>query len=199
MANISQYIYKDENGNETSYNLKDRYGDLRYTTCTTSANTKKKSITIDGIGEITTGTSLHVKFTASNTATSPTLSIVSDEQEIINAPIYRYDNTIVSTTPDTSWNAGAIITLTYDGTKFIMNDVSISDVVSQKPITTQGTYPLLSTYSNNPTSAVTNTVNYNTGVALRPKEHDLAITVDTTEELYDALVAVEWWREVNVY
>ena len=38
----------------------------------------------------------------------------------------RYGTTAASTSPDTSWLAGAVVSFTYDGTNWILNDYNAS-------------------------------------------------------------------------
>ena len=113
MANITKF--KASNG--TTYDLKDRAGDLRYGTCDTAAATAAKVVTLSGF-TLVTGATIHVKFTNSNTVANPTLNVNSTGAK----SIMRYGTTAASTSPDTSWLAGAVVSFTYDGTNWILND-----------------------------------------------------------------------------
>lgn len=89
-----------------------------YGTCSTAKATAQKEVSISNITSITTGLTVYVKFTNSNTAETPTLKI----NTLDPVAIKRYGTTAPSTSAASSWNAGAVIALTYDGTNFIMND-----------------------------------------------------------------------------
>lgn len=97
-----------------------------YAYCKTAANEAAKAAVLessiaDGGLEIPftliTGTTIHIKFQNSNTASSPTLKVGTAAAK----PIVRYGTTAAGTTAVTSWTAGAVISFTYDGTSWIMN------------------------------------------------------------------------------
>ena len=86
-----------------------------YGYCETSANQPAKTVDMDGF-KLNEGVTIHVKFKNSNTASNPTLNVESTGAK----PIVQYGATAVSTTDETSgWYAGAILTLTYDGTSWV--------------------------------------------------------------------------------
>ena len=93
---------------------------LWYGTCTTAGGTAAKEATITGFTDanITTGQVIWVKFSNANTASNPTLSINSGTAVTIK----RYGTTAPSTSAASSWNAGAVVCLIYDGTNWIMED-----------------------------------------------------------------------------
>ena len=93
-----------------------------YGECTTASNTAAKVVDMTGF-VLVSGITIHVKFTNSNTAENPTLNVNSKGAK----PIMRYGTTNVGTTEYTSWKAGSIISLTYDGTNWQMNDYSMYD------------------------------------------------------------------------
>ena len=107
MANITKFTAS----NGTTYDLKDRAGDLRYGTCTTAAATAAKVVTLSGF-TLVDGATIHVKFTNSNTVANPTLNVNNTGAK----SIMRYGTTAASTNTATSWLAGAIVSFTYDGT-----------------------------------------------------------------------------------
>lgn len=86
----------------------------RYATCTTSASTATKVITNSNIN-IETGTVILVKFTYSNTAASPELSITGKA----TYKLMQYGTTAIGTTTATSWTAGAVVMFVFDGTNWI--------------------------------------------------------------------------------
>ncbi len=112
MAEVSQI-----NTGNTIYYMRDR----NYCTCETAANTVAKTASLTGFALIA-GAIVHVKFTYSNTASSPTLNINSTGAKAI----MKYGSTAVGTTENTSWYAGAILTLVYDGTNWIISDYTPS-------------------------------------------------------------------------
>lgn len=90
-----------------------------YGTCTTGASTAAKVVSdIANLTELVAGTTIRVKFTNSNTASSATLNVNS----LGAKNLCCYGTTRVGTTTKTSWQAGAIVSLTYDGTSWVMND-----------------------------------------------------------------------------
>ena len=89
-----------------------------YGTCGTTADTVQKEVTINSITELTTGLTIFVKFTYTNTAANPTLKLNNFDTKYIK----RYGTTAPSTSAASSWNAGAIVCLTYDGTYWYLND-----------------------------------------------------------------------------
>lgn len=95
-----------------------KVGSTLFGTCATEAATVAKVVTCSDFSELYSGVTIHVKFTYSNTAANPTLNINSKGAK----PIYRYGTTAPGTTAETSWNAGAVISFTYDGSNFMMND-----------------------------------------------------------------------------
>lgn len=81
--------------------------------CSTAATTPAKTVIIDGLDTVFTGLTVHVQFTNSNRAEAPTFRI--QNSGIDAKPIYRNGNTRPGTTEATSWMAGAVLDLTYDG------------------------------------------------------------------------------------
>jgi len=75
---------------------------------------------MDGFS-LETGVTIHVKFTNANTASSPTLAVKYSSSSTTTAkPIVQYGTTAAGTAEDTTgWKAGAVLTLTYDGTSWV--------------------------------------------------------------------------------
>jgi hypothetical protein len=113
-----------------------------YATCETAAGTAIKTVNCPGF-ELTTGTVVIVKFTYSNTAASPKLNVNSTGAK----SIYKYGTTVPGTTVAASWPAGSIVSFTYDGTSWMMNDyhddTNTDTKVTQAYSTTNNTYPVL--------------------------------------------------------
>ena len=101
-------------------------GSSLYAICTTAASTAAKTITMDDFDTLVTGTTIHVKFTNTNTAADPTLAIGSTSA----LPIIRYGTTAPGTTEATSWKANSVLSLTYDGTYWRINDVGAEQAIA---------------------------------------------------------------------
>lgn len=105
--------------NGTVYNFKDAVARTPYYgVCSTAKGTAQKTVTISNIETLIDGLSIFVKFTATNTAENPTLKI----NNLDPVAIKRYGTTAASTSTASSWNAGAVVQLIYDGTNFIMEN-----------------------------------------------------------------------------
>ena len=96
-----------------------------YATCTTAAGTKAKVATIQDSQAFTliVGTTIHVYFQYTNTASAPTLNVNSTGA----LPVYKYGTTAVGTNDNTSWSAGAVVSFTYNKNNlstgcWVMND-----------------------------------------------------------------------------
>ena len=89
-----------------------------YGTCATAAGTAAKTSTITGITSLYTGLTICIKFTNSNTASQPTLNLNSLGAKYIT----RYGTTSAGQATSSSWQAGSVITMTYDGTYWQMHD-----------------------------------------------------------------------------
>lgn len=116
------YVYKlsPDNGT-TNYTIASGL----YGTCSTAASTAQKDVTLADFDTLRTGVTVHVKFTYSNTAANATLKVGSTSAK----NLCMYGTTRVGTTVDSSWPAGAVVSFTYDGTSWVMNDYA--DVHSQ--------------------------------------------------------------------
>lgn len=89
-----------------------------YGTCSTAKGTVAKVATVAGVTELKTGITIAVKFKNENTSTSPTLKVNSLDAKAIK----RYGTTAVGTSAAASWQAGAVVTMTYDGTNWVAHD-----------------------------------------------------------------------------
>lgn len=117
MANISSVNLPDG----SSYNFKDSVSgyitspNVVYCTCSTAAATAAKVATVVAgtftSADLVAGAQVLVKFTYANTVASPTLNVNSTGAIYIK----RYGTTAPSTSAATSWNAGSVVLLTYDG------------------------------------------------------------------------------------
>lgn len=84
-----------------------------YGECSTAAGTAAKTVTLSDSMTFTLakGASVFIKFTNSNTASNPTLAVNGTTAVAIK----RYGTTAPGTTAKTSWQAGSIVHLVYDG------------------------------------------------------------------------------------
>ena len=98
-----------------------------YTTSDTAAATAAKTCVIAGFTAdcLLTGTTIRVKFANANTVANPTLTISnaasSPSYTSAAIAIKRYGTTAPGTNAAGSWQAGSVVSLTYDGTNFILN------------------------------------------------------------------------------
>ncbi len=89
-----------------------------YGTCSTSANTESKVVTtLDSNFVLATGATVYVKFNDTNTISTITLNVDGTGAKSVKA----YGETNMNTN---MWNAGEIVQFTYDGTNWILNQVS---------------------------------------------------------------------------
>ena len=108
MANIIEQI----NVGGTTYDI----ASTAYAVCSTAASEATKVISGSYLTGITAtpGVTIHVKFANENTAANPKLNISNGDTTLNNAiPIDGIS----------SWSAGAIVTLTYDGTNWVRDYV----------------------------------------------------------------------------
>lgn len=123
------YVINKIKAGSTTYNI----ASTAYATCTTAASTAAKVAYISGTSAtsgvtLTTGLTIHVKFTDTNTAANPTLSVNGTTAKAIKC----YGTTAAGTTTDTSWFAGETVTLTYDGSYWQLNRniINLSSLVT---------------------------------------------------------------------
>ena len=95
-------------------------GSTLYGLCTTAANVAAKEVTISELDTLITGLTIHVKFTNANRAEQPTLTIPSVDS--VARRIYRHGAVSPGVTDREAWYAGAVVSLTFDGTAWEMND-----------------------------------------------------------------------------
>lgn len=89
-----------------------------YGICNTAAATAAKVVALPDYDELVVGTTVHVKFTNGNTAENATLEVGSTAAK----PIYQYGTTAPGATSAASWAANSVVSFTYDGTAWRMND-----------------------------------------------------------------------------
>ena len=92
---------------------------IPYGYCQTAKATVGKTVTVSpAVTELTTGLNILVRFQYENTASNPTLSV----NGLTAKAIKRYGSTAPSTSAASSWNAGAVCSLTYNGSYWMLND-----------------------------------------------------------------------------
>lgn len=90
---------------------------VRYGVCSTGGNVVAKTVTVSPpITGLTTGMLIYVKFNNANTGSNPTLNVNGTGAKAIK----RYGTTAPSTSASSSWNAGSVCALVYDGTYWQM-------------------------------------------------------------------------------
>ena len=88
-----------------------------YGTCRTGGSTARKvSNDVDLTFQLYEGVLVFIKFTNANTKANPTLNINGTGAHAIR----RYGTTAPSTSRASSWNAGSVVALIYDGTDYQM-------------------------------------------------------------------------------
>lgn len=190
-------------GTDTSTN---RIASTFYGTCSTGASTAAKAVTLSDScvfndSCLVTGVTIHVKFTNSNANSTPTLQVGTATAK----QIMKYGTTKAGATADTSWQAGSVVSFTYDGTYWQMNDhLDTADVkVTQTATSTNSTYEVLFSNSANNTTETAgarknNNLTFNpstgtldataTGTNLKAAVRS-DIRVELTQAQYDALVS----------
>ena len=118
MASITngliEKIQVTNNGVTTAHSI----ASTAYGYCTTLADDPAKVVEMEGF-VLYTGVTIHVKFANANSAANPTLQF-NDEAAINAKPIVQYEGAAVGTSANTTgWHAGAVLTLTYDGDRWI--------------------------------------------------------------------------------
>lgn len=117
MANVINQI----NLNGTTYNI----ATTAYAVCGTEATeVAKTAIIFDSNKEsnfagftLVKGVTIHVQFVYTNEAVSPTLNVNNTGAK----PIRNSSSAVPGVIPETSWYAGEIVTLTYDGANWRIN------------------------------------------------------------------------------
>lgn len=90
---------------------------FRYGQCSTGASTAAKVVTLSpALTELKTGEVIFVKFTNANSVANPTLNV----NGLGAKNIRRYGSTSPSTSAASSWNAGSVVALVYDGSYWQM-------------------------------------------------------------------------------
>ena len=117
-----------------------------YGTCATAAGTAAKVVVMDDFDTLLTGVTIHVLFQNSNTAASPTLNVNNTGAK----PIYISGVTSPGLTAIASWDANSVVSFTYDGEAWRMNDSvkAVRDTVDSLKSTGLSLTALASGWSN---------------------------------------------------
>ena len=101
--------------NSLNYNNDNYIFTIPYGVCSTAAGTAAKTVQVENFS-LEEGAVVIVKFTNTNSASSPTLNVNGTGAKAI----MRYGTTAASTSSSTSgWSAGAVQLLVYDGTNWV--------------------------------------------------------------------------------
>lgn len=109
-----------------------------YCTCATAAATAAKVVIVNDPSitnaiTLVNGLTIYVKFTNANTVASPKITVYNNSGTaasptqgsttlIAQTSIMRYGTTAPSTSAATSWQAGSVVALTYDGTNWVIDN-----------------------------------------------------------------------------
>lgn len=96
-----------------------------YGVCSTRSNDAGKIVVMPNFDTLLTGVTIQVKFTNENTATDPTLTVNS----IGPYPIYAHGVNAPGNTRAQSWAANSLVSFTFDGTAWRMNDVGANAAI----------------------------------------------------------------------
>lgn len=118
-------------------------GTTLFGVCSTNATTAAKVVMISGLDTVFVGLTVYVQFVNSNRATSPTLQIQGSGLEA--KPIFRNGNVRPGATEATSWLAGSVLALTYDGVGWQISGWLNTDTDTTYDDATESVHGLMST------------------------------------------------------
>lgn len=207
-ATVTGFIDRLQFGTDDEHQI--AIGSSAFGTCNSLANASTKEVVIPGF-VLKEGTTIHVKFSNSNTASSPKLRVKpSDSASNNDCPevnLLLYDGQNVGTDNITGWPSGSILTLTYDGTSWI-RDLSLNsdESVKQTGVSTNDSFPILFKHTTG-TSDETNGVKFgNTNskiVTINPSEGSITAPGGfdgkaTSAGTADVAESVDWSNIENV-
>lgn len=99
-----------------------------YGVCSTASNVAAKTVTIQNFASLQPGASIRVKFNNANSAGYPTLQVNNTAAK----PIYIATDLRPGSGSSISWIAGEVIEFTYDGTNWMMENVTASEGAMSK-------------------------------------------------------------------
>lgn len=168
-------------------NTQHSVGSSLYGTCESLASAGTKVVVMPDFDQLITGVTIHVKFSYSNTANFPTLQVNNTDALTI-----MKDNDPVGTTVGTSWPSGAVVSFTYDGNYWMMNNYNIG-VLSSAVTNINSTSPgMLDVYKQSGGAAVAELIPINGWAGLTSDVSDIqdqigSNTLGTSVPKYDAL------------
>lgn len=116
--------------------------DTLYGTCSTAADTAAKVVVCSDFDVLSSGRTINVKFTNTNSVVNPTLNVNSTGAKSIKVS----GTTSPGATTSLSWKAGAVVSFVYDGTYWQMTN---SATAFNTRTVTQAQYNALSTAEKN--------------------------------------------------
>ena len=108
------YISQIKTPNNTTHKILSNF----YAVCNTAASAPQKVVSIDNF-ILQQGVTVVIKFTYGNAVNNPLLQVGTNSSDAKS--ICLYGSTPVTSNTNISWPAGAVVSLTYDGTSWIMN------------------------------------------------------------------------------
>ena len=107
------YLGQIEDGTNTYAIASTLYG-----VCNTNSNDSNKIVSCENFTELINGVTIKVKFTYNNTANNPTINVNNTGKKAL----YRYGTTAPGTKDSEAWYAGSVLSITYDGSAWVIND-----------------------------------------------------------------------------
>ncbi len=127
---------------DTASNTQHLVGSTLYGTCSTDASTAAKVVTCADFDQLLTGVTIHVKFTYQYTGdVTPTLNVNNTGAKSITVGTHTSGNMTLTKKP--TWNNGQVVSFTYDGTNWCMNEYferNTDTNVTQTEVTTNAEY-----------------------------------------------------------
>ena len=96
-----------------------------YGTCNTQSNVQVKIVECPDFTNLITGVSIAVKFQYANAVAEPQLNINGTGAVYVR----QKQNVALTAVPMSSWQAGTVVTFTYDGTYWMMNTNPLLDLI----------------------------------------------------------------------
>lgn len=145
-------------------------GSTLYGTCDTAESTAAKVVVCPDFTDLIEGVTIHVKFTHQNSASNnATLNVNSTGAK----PVMEFGSRRAGGNAYYSWQDNSVVSFTYDGTNWVMNDKNEYRFVYQNKTTTNTNYPMLLAYG---TSNTVNQVNFAANITGNPSTGNIAAT-----------------------
>lgn len=161
MADTVVGLVEQINASSNLYNI----ASTAYGYCTTAAGTQEKAVTIAGFKYID-GVTIHVKFKYANTASSPKLNVNSEGAKAIVLSGATTDPTVAAVAAGTDaettgWQAGAVVTFTYDGTNWVRDQgYNTKNAGTVTSVRVQASSPLQSSTNTAQNSSLNTTISF---------------------------------------